>query len=191
MSIANNENERALTKQNVDGTEDTPFDSLSGINPDHVPTALQVSKFASHYLHIGNPKWFDWDSFLQAALNYGRTDLVIIPIQGHRRMGSDSSARSADLFEISSNDPSSPRAIPVNIPIPVSEIVDWIAYIITTVVGMPFEREPVYAVVENATLNGPVKVDSLISALQARERIRVGSIGFDLLHLSRVGATCF
>ncbi|KAF9258003.1 delta-endotoxin CytB, partial [Marasmius fiardii PR-910] len=105
----------------------TPFDSLSKIDPSLVPTALQISKFAGHYLHIEiDRRWYDWDSFLQAILRYGGDDLVIVPIE----------------------DPP-----PTNIPIPVTEIVDWIAYIITSVVGMPFDRPPVHAIVENAFTN--------------------------------------
>ncbi|KAF9258011.1 delta-endotoxin CytB [Marasmius fiardii PR-910] len=151
----NNENKDALIRLNVEaGAESIPFDSLSKLEPGLVPTALQVSKFASHYLHIEtNPRWFDWDSFIQAISRYAGDDLVLVAIEDRQPMSSDSSS-GRYLFKIASNDPSAlPRAPPLGIPIPVTEIVDWIAYIITSVVGMPFDRPPVHAIVENAFTN--------------------------------------
>jgi hypothetical protein len=130
---------------------------LSKISSDLVPTAIQLSKFAGHYLHIGEPKWFDWDSFLQAALRYSGNDLVVIPrdqLSGILEEGANADGK---LIKGYSDKPVPGKAnqpiLSRDIPIPVSEMVDWIAWFITVVVGVDIDRNAIYATVENAFTN--------------------------------------
>ncbi|THU89954.1 delta-endotoxin CytB, partial [Dendrothele bispora CBS 962.96] len=103
----------------------TPFDSLSKLRSDLLPTGLQVQKFSGHYVRLDTAiKWFDWHGFFCAISSdkpaLGRTDIPILNRQ---------------------------------VEIPVSAIVNWIVYIFTQVLGVLIDSNEIYATVENTFTN--------------------------------------
>ncbi|TFK50724.1 delta-endotoxin CytB [Heliocybe sulcata] len=59
----------------------TPFDSLTKLPSDLMPTGMQVNKFSGYYVHLNtNPRYFDWDGFAYAVNRYSGKDLVGVPI---------------------------------------------------------------------------------------------------------------
>uniref|UniRef100_A0A0W0EWI9 Delta-endotoxin CytB n=1 Tax=Moniliophthora roreri TaxID=221103 RepID=A0A0W0EWI9_MONRR len=129
------------------------FDALSKVNADLYPTEVQLSKFAGHYLRVNqDPKWFDWDGFLQAVMDYKGNDLVLIYPDDStnlvRREG-------GQLIKGSSDKPShnSGAVLSRDVPRPVSDIVDYIVYFITQVVGVSIDPNAIYGIVDNAFTN--------------------------------------
>ncbi|KAK1218416.1 hypothetical protein PQX77_018880 [Marasmius sp. AFHP31] len=144
----NVEQENRLTKRDVNAerSSSSTFDDLSKVRPDLVPTAMQLSRFAAHHLRLGNPNWFDWESFLQAVLRYNGSDLLLLRPNQARGQG--------ELIKGDSGEPT--HGLPVyrgNVAIPLTQIVDWIAQFITTVVGMPINRNEIFTKVEYGFTN--------------------------------------
>ncbi|KAJ3814070.1 delta-endotoxin CytB [Lentinula lateritia] len=110
-------------------TATSAFQSLAKISSDLLPTELQLMKFAGHYLRLSDEtQWFDWDSFLQAVLDYTGKDL---PTLGR------------------ANEPIIPR----DELSAVSDITDYIVYFVTQVVGVSMDASAIYDTVLNAFTN--------------------------------------
>ncbi|KAL0060784.1 hypothetical protein AAF712_012427 [Marasmius tenuissimus] len=158
ITKADVEQENRLTKRDANAERSSSsFDDLSKVRPDLVPTALQLSRFAGHYLRLGNPNWFDWESFLQAVLRYNGNDLLLLRPNQARGMDIGQivpfDEGEGELIKGDSREPNHGLPVYRNVVIPLTQIVDWIAQFITTVVGMPINRNEIFAKVEYGFTN--------------------------------------
>ncbi|KAF8827801.1 hypothetical protein HHX47_DHR4000246 [Lentinula edodes] len=155
MSNKANNEEQTLTKETVSDATNA-FQSLAKISSDLLPTELQLMKFAGHYIRLSDEtQYFDWDSFLQAVLDYNGKDLVLIYPDGIAVL--TEKGRGGELIKGSSDKPTLGRAnepiIPRDQLSAVSDITDYIVYFVTQVVGVSMDASAIYDTVLNAFTN--------------------------------------
>ncbi|KAJ3910733.1 delta-endotoxin CytB [Lentinula edodes] len=148
-------NERQTSTQGAVGDATSAFQSLAKISSDLFTTEIQLTKFAAHYLRLGNgTQWFDWQSFLRAVRAYQRDDLVLIYPNGNALVGEEGGK---ELIRGSSDQPTlgqthGPIIRPDELSA-VSNIADYIVYFVTQIVGVSIDADAIYATVLNAFTN--------------------------------------
>ncbi|KAJ4491185.1 delta-endotoxin CytB [Lentinula edodes] len=123
------------------------FQSLANISSDLLPTEMQLTKFAAHFVRFSSgTQWFDWDGFSQAIQDYNlkENDLVLlppptgneasmtVPVEGHNGgysfHSNEGSTLGRTLVRRDSDELSA-----------VSDITNWIVYVITKGVGISMD----------------------------------------------------
>ncbi|EPQ55392.1 delta-endotoxin CytB [Gloeophyllum trabeum ATCC 11539] len=141
--MASRAQENESTSEIVTASANTPFDSLTKLPGDLVPTGMQVSKFTGHYVHVSSvPKWFDWYGFAAAVTSYRGDDLVSVPIDTGRRALPGITLKTdvvpnSDVVEISSDtSPGDNQALQARRVIVFEIILDWMIHILHDVLGV-------------------------------------------------------
>ncbi|KZT27160.1 hypothetical protein NEOLEDRAFT_1176945 [Neolentinus lepideus HHB14362 ss-1] len=139
---------RSAPKPSEVAEDSTPFDSLTKIPSDLVPTGMQVNKFSGHYVHLNtNPRYFDWNGFAYAVNTYSGSDLVGVPIDYQKKNGIDLEhgivvpGSNFDVVKIRSGPtPSEDVSVEGNVgEMAFAEMLDWMIYQLRDVFGVAVE----------------------------------------------------
>ncbi|TFK50722.1 delta-endotoxin CytB [Heliocybe sulcata] len=119
---------------------------------------MQVNKFSGHYVHLTEPKYFDWDGFKYAVESYPGYDLIGVPPDYDMRsiaaeqLG-ESTGRSLQVPTYSSAEGDAilmPRGIEEQA---LENVLNWMTATLKDVVGMAINENELRATVTNVFTN--------------------------------------